>query len=88
MDLKIKCDRNILFFWNNALWYNWHMFQNPDGIAVHGISRAKAIDGILSNTYPLSSVVKYAHRTDIIYYKIIVDLTNKYIDLPDTKYGC
>ncbi|XP_016427581.1 complement C3-like [Sinocyclocheilus rhinocerous] len=32
--------------------------QNPDGIAVHGISRAKSIDGILSNTYPLSSVVK------------------------------
>uniref|UniRef100_A0A671RHE9 Macroglobulin domain-containing protein n=1 Tax=Sinocyclocheilus anshuiensis TaxID=1608454 RepID=A0A671RHE9_9TELE len=32
--------------------------QNPDDIAVHGISRAKAIDGILSNTYPLSSVVK------------------------------
>ncbi|XP_016386615.1 complement C3-like [Sinocyclocheilus rhinocerous] len=32
--------------------------QNPDGIAVYGISRAKAIDGILSNTYPLSSVVK------------------------------
>ncbi|XP_016110605.1 complement C3-like [Sinocyclocheilus grahami] len=32
--------------------------QNPDGIAVYGMSRAKAIDGILSNTYPLSSVVK------------------------------
>ncbi|XP_043079055.1 complement C3-like isoform X1 [Puntigrus tetrazona] len=32
--------------------------QNPDGIAVHGISRAKSIDGILSNIYPLSSVVK------------------------------
>ncbi|KAF4097808.1 hypothetical protein G5714_021816 [Onychostoma macrolepis] len=32
--------------------------QNPDGIAVHGMSRAKAIDGILSNIYPLSSVVK------------------------------
>uniref|UniRef100_A0A8C2FS32 Complement component c3b, tandem duplicate 2 n=1 Tax=Cyprinus carpio TaxID=7962 RepID=A0A8C2FS32_CYPCA len=32
--------------------------QNPDGIAVYGISRAKAIDGILSNTYPLPSVVK------------------------------
>ncbi|KAK2907093.1 hypothetical protein Q8A67_006078 [Cirrhinus molitorella] len=32
--------------------------QNPDGIAVHGISRVKAIDGILSNTYPLSHVVK------------------------------
>ncbi|XP_077082846.1 complement component c3b, tandem duplicate 2 isoform X2 [Siphateles boraxobius] len=32
--------------------------QNPDGIAVHGISRAKAIDGILSDTYLLSTVVK------------------------------
>ncbi len=56
------------------------MFQNPDGIAVHGMSRAKSIDGILSNTYPLSSVVKYAHRTDIIYYKIIIDLTKNGID--------
>ncbi len=60
------------------------MFQNPDGIAVHGISRAKAIDGIFSNTYPLSSVVKYAHKTDIIYYKIIIDLTKIDIDLTDT----
>ncbi|KAF4097806.1 hypothetical protein G5714_021814 [Onychostoma macrolepis] len=32
--------------------------QNPDGITVHVMSRAQAIDGILSNTYPLSSVVK------------------------------
>ncbi|XP_048037426.1 complement C3-like [Megalobrama amblycephala] len=32
--------------------------QNPDGIAVHGISRAKAIDGILSDTYLLSTVAK------------------------------
>ncbi len=48
------------------------------------MSRAKSIDGILSNTYPLSSVVKYAHRTDIIYYKIIIDLTKNGIDLPDT----
>ncbi|XP_067272244.1 complement component c3b, tandem duplicate 2 [Pseudorasbora parva] len=32
--------------------------QNPDGIAVHGISRAKAIDGILSDTHVLSNVVK------------------------------
>ncbi|XP_073699792.1 complement C3-like [Garra rufa] len=32
--------------------------QNPDGIAVHGLSRVKAIDGILSNTYPLSTIAK------------------------------
>ncbi|XP_067252456.1 complement component c3b, tandem duplicate 2 [Chanodichthys erythropterus] len=32
--------------------------QNPDGIAVHGISRVKAIDGILSDTYLLSTVAK------------------------------
>ncbi|XP_056125689.1 complement component c3b, tandem duplicate 2 isoform X1 [Rhinichthys klamathensis goyatoka] len=32
--------------------------QNPDGIAVHGMSRAKSIDGILSDTYLLSTVVK------------------------------
>ncbi|XP_073669750.1 venom factor-like [Paramisgurnus dabryanus] len=32
--------------------------ENPDGIAVHGMTRVRAIDGILSNTYPLSTVVK------------------------------
>ncbi|KAK7137181.1 hypothetical protein R3I93_017300 [Phoxinus phoxinus] len=32
--------------------------QNPDGIAVHGISRSKAIDGILSDIYLLSTVAK------------------------------
>ncbi|XP_050950691.1 LOW QUALITY PROTEIN: complement C3-like [Labeo rohita] len=32
--------------------------QNPDGIAVHGVSRVRAMDGIFSNTYPLSPIVK------------------------------
>ncbi|XP_030637168.1 complement C3 [Chanos chanos] len=32
-------------------------FQNPDGIAVHGITRARADEGIFSETYPLSDIV-------------------------------
>ncbi|NP_001093483.1 complement C3b.1 precursor [Danio rerio] len=36
--------------------------QNPDGIAVHGIGRVKAIDGVFSDIFSLSTVVKYALR--------------------------
>ncbi|XP_009294664.1 complement C3b.1 isoform X1 [Danio rerio] len=32
--------------------------QNPDGIAVHGIGRVKAIDGVFSDIFSLSTVVK------------------------------
>ncbi|XP_056613917.1 complement C3-like [Triplophysa dalaica] len=32
--------------------------QNPDGIAVHGMPRVMANDGVFSHIYPLSSVVK------------------------------
>lgn len=43
--------------------YAWGLFQNPDGIAVHGLARVNAADGVFSHIYPLSNVVKYALTT-------------------------
>lgn len=57
----------FVFFWNiNALQHNLLMFQNPDGIAVHGVGRVKAIDGVFSDIFSLSTVVKYVFKNSSI----------------------
>lgn len=35
------------------------VFENPDEITVHATSEVRAADGIYSDTYALSDIVKY-----------------------------
>lgn len=34
-----------------------HMFQNPDGVVIKQLTRSRAVDGIIAETFPLSEIV-------------------------------